>query len=172
VSVPFEEIAADLIGPWSIHIADQTLQIQALTIVDTATTLAKVIHIEDRSLQHIANLFDNNWLAHYLCPLQCIFDQDGKFTGRPFQSMLIQNGIHQVPTTVKNPQANAVCERMHSTINDSLHTICHSNLPQNVATAIELVDSILASACHASRTALHQTLGVSPGALVFGCDML
>jgi transposase InsO family protein len=171
-SIPFEEVAADLIGPWSIDINGQTLQIQALTIVDTATTLAEVIRIEDRSSQHVANLFDNNWLARYPRPLRCIFDQGGEFTGRPFQSMLIQNAIDQVPTTVKNPQANAVCERMHRTIKDSLRTICHSNPPQNVANAIELVDTVLASACYASRTAVHRTLGVSPGALVFGRDML
>jgi hypothetical protein len=47
----FEEMAANLIGPWSIDIAGQTLQIQALMIVDTATTLAEVIHIEDHSSQ-------------------------------------------------------------------------------------------------------------------------
>jgi transposase InsO family protein len=172
VSVPFEEIATDLIDPWSIEIDSQFLQIQVLTIVDTATTLAEVIRIEDRSSQHVANLFDNNWLARYQRPLRCIFDQGGEFTGRPFQSMLIQNGIQQVPTTVKIPQANAVCERMHRTIKDSLRTICHSNPPQNVATAIKLVDSFLASASYASWTAVHRTLGVSPGALVFGRDML
>ncbi len=172
VSIPFEEIAADLIGPWSIDINGQTLQIQALTIVDTATTLAEIIRIKDRSSQHIANLFDNNWLARYPRPLRCIFNQGGEFTGRPFQSMLIQNGIQQVPTTVKNPQANAVCERMYHTIKDSLHTICHSNPPQNVATAIELVDSVLASSCYASRTAVHRTLGVSPSGLAFQRDML
>jgi hypothetical protein len=74
--------------------------------------------------------------------------------------------------TVKNPQANAVCERMHQTIKDSLRTICHSNPPQNVVTAVELVDTVLASASYASRTAVHRTLGVLPGALVFGRDML
>ncbi len=135
-------------------------------------SLAEVIRIEDRSSQHVANLFDNGWLARYPCPLWCIFDQGGEFTGRPFQSMLIQNAIDQVPTTVKNPQENAVCERMHRTIKDLLRTICHSNPPQNVANAIELVNIVLASASYESRTAVHQTLGVSPGALVFGRDML
>jgi hypothetical protein len=47
VSVSFKEIAANLIGPWSIEINGQFLQIQALTIVDTATTLSEVIRIED-----------------------------------------------------------------------------------------------------------------------------
>jgi hypothetical protein len=116
ICMPFKEITAGLIGPWSIEIDGQFLQIQALTIVDTATTLSEVIWIEDQSSQHIANLFDNNLLARYPHPLRCIFDQSGEFTGRPFQSMLIKNGIQQVPTTVKNPQANAVCKHMHRTI--------------------------------------------------------
>jgi hypothetical protein len=38
---------------------------------------------------------------------------------------------------------------------------------------IELVESVLASAADASRTgAVHRMLGISPGALVFGRDML
>jgi transposase InsO family protein len=147
ISMPFEEIAADLIGPWSIDINGQILQIHSLTIVDTSTTLAEVIRIKNGSSQHVANLFDNGWLARYPHPLRCIFDQGGEFTSCPFQLMLVHNGIHQVPTTLKNPQANAVCKRMHQMIKDYLRTICHSNPPQNVATAIELVDAVLASAC-------------------------
>jgi len=51
---------------------------------------------------------------------------------------------------------------MHRTIKDSLRTICHSNPPQNLATAIELVKSVLASTSYASRMAVHCTLGISP----------
>jgi hypothetical protein len=50
ISMLFKEIAAGLIGPWSINIHGPTLQIQALIIIDTATTLKKVVWIEDRSL--------------------------------------------------------------------------------------------------------------------------
>jgi hypothetical protein len=171
-SVPFKEVAVDLVGPWSINIDGNTLNIQALTIINIATTLSEVICIEDKSSQHILILFENNWLARYPQPVQVIFNQGGEFTGRPFQAMLLQNGIRPAPTTTKNLQSNAVCEQMHRTIKDSLRTICHSNPPGNVATAIELIDSVLASASYASRTAVHRTLGVSPGALVFGRDML
>jgi hypothetical protein len=48
--LPFEDIAADLIGLWSINIAAQPLQIQALMIIDTATTLTEVVvGIKDHS---------------------------------------------------------------------------------------------------------------------------
>jgi transposase InsO family protein len=146
------------------------LTIQALTITDIAMTLSEVVHIKDKSSQHISNLFENNWLAQYLQPVCVIIDQGSGFTGRPFQSMLIHNGIHQAAITTKNPQSNAICEQIHHTTKDSLRTICHSNPPQNVATAIELVESVesvLASAAYASHAAVHHTIGISPGALVF-----
>jgi transposase InsO family protein len=167
-SVPLEEVAINLVGPWSIDIQGNTLEIQALTIIDIATTLSEVVCIVDKSSQHISNLFENNWLAQYPRPVCVIFDQGGEFVGRPFRSMLIHNGIRPVAMTTKNPQSNAVCKQMHRTIKGSLRTICHSNPPQNVATAIELVESVLASASYASRTAIHRTFGISPGALVFG----
>jgi hypothetical protein len=61
---------------------------------------------------------------------------------------------------------------MHSTVGGMLRTLCRQEPPQNVATAIELVDSALASAQYGLRTAVHRTLGISPGALVFQRDML
>jgi hypothetical protein len=61
---------------------------------------------------------------------------------------------------------------MHSTVGDMLRTLCRQEPPQNVATAIKLVDSALASAQYGLQTAVHRTLGISPGALVFQRDML
>jgi hypothetical protein len=88
-----------------------------------------------------------------------------------FQHMLAMNGIKSVPISVRNPQANAVCERLHQTVGDMLQTSLRSP-PDNVATAVELVDACLAAASRAMRSIVHQTLQVSPGALIFGRDML
>jgi hypothetical protein len=44
--------------------------------------------------------------------------------------------------------------------------------PDNVATAVELVDTCLAAASRALRSAIHQSMQISPGALVFHRDML
>jgi hypothetical protein len=64
ILVLFEEVAVNLVGPWSIDINRNMLNILALTIIDIATTLSEVIiHIEDKSSQHISNLFKNNWLS-------------------------------------------------------------------------------------------------------------
>ena len=85
--------------------------------------------------------------------------------------MLAMNGIQSVPISVRNPQANAVAERMHKTVQDMLNTSLR-NPPDNVANAIELVDTCIAAASRALRSTIHQTMQISPGALVFHRDML
>lgn len=77
-----------------------------------------------------------------------------------------------VPTTVRNPQASAVCERLHQSITNTLHILLRHSTPANVANIADLVDTSIATALHAARSAIHRTLGVSPGGLVFQRDML
>jgi hypothetical protein len=162
----------DLIGPWKIAVPDGTVEFFALTMIDTTTTLAEIVRIENKTSQHVAMQFENCWLARYPRPLRCVHDPGSEFIGAHFQSTLAAYGIGHVPCTPKNPQSNAICERMHSTVGDMLRTLCRQEPPQNVATAVELVDSALASAQYGLCTAVHRTLGVSPGALVFQRDML
>jgi transposase InsO family protein len=145
--------------------------IHAITIIDVTTTLAETIRIENKTASHCAMQFENHWLSRYPRPLRCIHDQGTEFIGLNFQHMLAMNGIESVPTTVRNPQANAVCERMHKTVLDMLSSSLREP-PDNVATATELVDTCLAAASRALRSAIHQSMQVSPGALVFHRDML
>ena len=80
--------------------------------------------------------------------------------------------IKDVPTTSKNPQANAICERMHQTVANILRTNLNSNPPPNtVGDAKAMIDSALATAMHAMRTNVATTLESSPGSLVFNRDM-
>ena len=55
---------------------------------------------------------------------------------------------------------------------DILRTMVNDNEPVNVMHAWELVDLVIARVQHALRTTVHQTLNISPGALVFHRDML
>jgi hypothetical protein len=172
-AVPWEEVAVDLVGPWSVTLPDiGELRFHALTIIDTTTTISEMVRIDNKTSQHVAMLFENSWLARYPRPLRVIHDPGTEFIGIAFQSMLHTNGILPVPTTVKNPQANAVCERMHSTVGDMLRTILSTHPPNDAAELYETIDSILASAQYAIRAAIHRTLQISPGALVFHRDML
>jgi transposase len=80
--------------------------------------------------------FENTWLSRYPKPLHCIHDQSGEFTGFPFQRLLHHMNIHNHPTSVKNPQANAICKRMHQVVGNSLRAMSMMNPPQGVDSAI------------------------------------
>ena len=136
------------------------------------TNLAEVIRIENKTSAHIIMLFENHWLSQYPCPSWCIHDNGGEFTGVPFLYMLTVNGIKDITTTIKNPQASAICERLHQTISSNLRTILHYYPPQNPPQANDIIDTCFAAAAYANKTAIHRTLNISPGALVFHRDMI
>ena len=103
--------------------------------------------------------------------LRCIHDGGAEFKNG-FLRMLQQWGIKNVSVTAHNPQSNSICERMHQTVAQILCTYIQTNPPQNQQEATTLIDHALSSASYAMRAAIHRTLKVSPGALVFHRDML
>ena len=120
----------------------------------------------------MATRFENVWLCKYPRPGKCIHDPGGEFTGAAFQSMLATNGIRSVPTTVKNPQANSIAERVHRVVGDMIRTQLDGTDLNSIADANLFVDTVLASAAFGLRATVHTTMTVSPGAAVFGRDML
>ena len=54
----------------------------------------------------------------------------------------------------------------------SIRALIRERSPQSVETALELVDTVLAAAQRALRITINRTVGMSPGALAFGRDML
>ena len=87
--------------------------------------------------------------------------------------MLSFEGITHNKTTVKNPQANAVCERMHATMGLVLRTLTGSeDMPTTVREAEQLVDNAIQRYVRALRCSINQTLKTLPGGLVFHRDML
>ena len=169
---PWQEIAVDLIGPWTIAVNGQNLVFRALTIIDTVTNYLEIVRIQNASARHVGHQFNQTWLSQYPRPEWVIFDQGSEFIGRDFQQVLELHGIKDVPTTVKNPQANAICERMHQTIGNSLRTLIHAHPPRNAEETANLVDTALNTAAYAVRTAIHGTMKASPGSIVFQRDML
>jgi transposase InsO family protein len=169
--VPWNEVAVDLIGPWTLNVQGAEVKFNALTCIDPVSNLVEIARIHNKSAAHVGTIFENSWVARYPRPLRCIHDNGGEFLGAEFQRILEINGIKDVPTTVKNPQSNAICERMHQTAGNILRTLELTHPPQTLQEAQLLVDSALATTMHACRTAIHTTLKVSPGAFIFQRDM-
>ncbi len=60
---------------------------------------------------------------------------------------------------------------MHQTVTNVLRTLVHTNPPQNMTQARDIIDDALATAMHAMQTSVATTLGSTPGALAFAQDM-
>jgi hypothetical protein len=165
--IPFEECAMDLIGPLTVQVCGKPYELKAFTAMDIVTNLVKIIRVIDKESKIVARIFAQFWLTCYPWPQHCVHDPGTEFTGPEFQMLLQKCHIRDVCTTAKNPQPNAVCERMHQTVGNVLRTLIHGNPPQNIANAKQYVDEALSIAMHAMRAGVHSSLGSSPGNLVF-----
>jgi hypothetical protein len=105
------------------------------------------------------------------CPVQCLHDKGGEFIGQNFQWLLEIFSFKDVCWTSKNPQSNAICERMHQTVTNVLRTLVHTNPPQIMTQARDIIDDALATAMYAMQTTAATTLESTPGALAFARDM-
>ena len=169
---PWSNIAVDLIGPWTVKVHGMALTFQALTVIDTVTNFCEIIRIYDKTARHVGLQLENSWLSRYPRPVRCLFDQGGEFIGHAFTQVLRNHGVKPVPLTAKNPQSNALCERLHLTIGNSLRAIVNYKPPQNIDQAALMVDTALQTAAYSARTAIHGSLKHSPGSLAFHRDML
>jgi transposase InsO family protein len=164
---PWEEVHIDLIGPWTVSIDGREVEFNALTCIDPVTNLVELARIDRKTAQHIAQKFENSWLSRYPMPMKCVHDNGGEFIGWEFQELLEKCGIKDCPTTSRNPQGNAVCERMHQTVGNVLRTLLHGEKARG-ETADEIIDTALATVTHTLRTAISRSLNFnSPGELAF-----
>jgi hypothetical protein len=101
--VPWHEVAADLIGPWTMLVHGQEMEFGALTCIDPVSDLVEITKIENRSATHVGMIFENTWLARYPKPDRCVHDNGDEFIGANFLQILAINGAKDIPTTIKNP---------------------------------------------------------------------
>ena len=173
VSRPWHEIAVDLIGPWKVKIRNKVVTFNALTAIDTASNLVEIIRVDNKTCRHVTDKLRQCWLSRHPCPQRIVHDGGGEFVGHEFKELCRAFGdISDPQSTAKNPQSNAVCERMHQTAGNVLRVLLYSNPPKNMTQAKDIMDDALATAMHAMRTVIATSLGSTPGALAFGRDML
>jgi hypothetical protein len=78
-------------------------------------------------------------------------------------------GITRKPITTRNPQANAIIERVHQVVGNILRTF---ELQDNYLDEEDPWKGILSATAFAVRSTYHMTLQKTPGQLVFGRDMI
>ena len=174
----------DLIGPYTLKVYRgrnkytgkieilRKVQLTILTMMCPAQKLVELEHVIDsKEPDEIGIKVDRTWFSRYPRPERCVHDNGSEFTGAGFQELLASYGIQSVPTTVKNPQANAVLERTHQVIADMLRTYQLTERDEE-ALSHNVLEGIISNIRFALRSTVHSALNATPGQVVFGRDML
>ena len=119
---PWEKVCTDLIGPYDIKIRGKKHRLWCVTMVDPATNWFEMKEIKEKTAINIANVVEQVWLTRYPWPTEIIYDRGTEFTAE-FSEMIQQDyRIAPNPISTRNPQANAVLERLHRTIGNMIRT--------------------------------------------------
>jgi transposase InsO family protein len=170
-TVPWDKLCIDLIGPYTIRRKGQAdLICRCVTMIDPATGWFEIHQYDDKRSITVANIAEQEWLSRYPWPTQITYDRGSEFIGQEFQKMIKNDyGIKGKPITVRNPQANAIVERVHQVIGNIIRTF---ELEDNYLDEEDPWKGILSATAFAVRSTFHTTLQQTPGQLVFGRDMI
>ncbi len=139
-------------------------------MIDPASSWFKIHQYRDKQSVTIANIAEQECFLQYPWPTQVTFDRGSKFIGHDFKHMILHDyGVKAKPIIVRNPQANAIVERIHQVIGNIIRTF---NLESNYLDNDNPWRGILAATAFAVRSTYHTTLKKTPGQLVFGRDMI
>jgi transposase InsO family protein len=170
-TVPWDKMCIDLIGPYTIRRkGSKDLICRCVTMIDPATGWFEIHQYDDKRSITVANIAEQEWFSRYPWPTQITFDRGSEFIGKDFQTMIKNDyGIKGKPITVRNPQANAIVERVHQVIGNIIRTF---ELEDNYLDEEDPWKGILSATAFAVRSTFHTTLQTTPGQLVFGRDMI
>ena len=168
---PWETLCIDLIGPYTIERPDKTiLTLHCLTMIDPATGWFEIVEIPNKRADYISNLLEMTWLTRYPWPGEVICDRGSEFMAETQDMLQEDYGIPVNKITPRNPQANAILERIHQTIGNMIRTTrMHSNPDLDMD---DPFSGILSAVAFATRATVHTTLGATPSQLVFGRDAI
>jgi len=168
---PWDKLCIDLIGPYKINRKGrQPLICRCVTMIDPATGWFEIKEYDDKRSITVANIVEQEWLSRYPWPTQVTLDRGSEFIGHDFQDMIRDDyGVTTKLITTRNPQANAIVERVHQVIGNMIRTF---ELQHNYLDEDDPWKGVLSAVAFAIRATYHTTLRKTPGQLVFGRDMI
>ncbi len=122
----------------------------------------------DKSSAQISNLVYKTWFRRYPRWCYLIYDDGSKFKLH-FRAPCDLYGIKRKPTSVKNPRAKAILERIHAVVMNMLRAadidMANSVKPSDI-------NVFLSDAAWAIYSTYHMVLQATPGTAIFGQDMV
>jgi hypothetical protein len=165
---PWDTLCVDLIGPYKIQRKNKKdLKLWCLTMIDPATGWFEMEQIDNKTAAEVANICEMTWFTRYPLPQRITLDRGTEFMAEFAQMVKNDYGLKLKPITTRNPQANAIIERVHQTIGNIIRTFNVQTMDSN-----DPWTGILAATMFAVRATYHTTLQASPMQLVFGRDAI
>ena len=178
---PWETLCVDLIGEYKFTTAEKqsryrmtttegrTVHLRAVTMIDPATGWIEIREVDSARADLVANQVELAWLTRYPLPSKVILDRGREFL-KEFKVMMKDDyGIEVASITTRNPQANAILERVHQTIGNIIRTF---NVRKMTLDDKNPWEGILASTMFALRATVHTTTQYTPTQLAFGRDSI
>ncbi len=134
-------------------------------MIDPATGWFEVREIETKHAYNVAEAVELAWLTRYPRPNIITYDKGTEFLAEFAKMVKNDYGLICKPITTRNPQSNAVLERIHKTIADIIRTHQLNDIELDVQ---DPWSGVLAAAMWATRATIHTTLQATPMQLVYG----
>ena len=93
-----------------------------LTIIDSASGWLEMAQIPNKTAAENVNMKKKTWFTCYPLPQQIVFDRGTKFMAKFAKMCQNEYGMKKKPITTRNPQSNAIIERIHQTIGNIIRT--------------------------------------------------
>lgn len=168
---PWERLCVDMIGPYTIkRKGKKPLILWCVTMIDPATSWFEIKQVQNKEAYTVASVVEQTWLTRYPWPTIVVFDKGTEFMGDFARMVAKDYGIERKGITVRNPQANAIIERIHQTIGNIIRTFEIQN--SNDLDEDDPWAGILSATMFAIRATFHTTLQATPAQLVFGRDAI
>lgn len=188
VTQPWHTVCVDLIGPKTLKAKyGVSMDFMCLTMIDPASGWFEIVELPtirratsarkkkkeeefqfDTSSATISHLFNKVWLSRYPRPRYVVCDNGSEFKLH-LKELCREYSMKRRPTTSKNPQANAILERIHAVFGDMLRT---SGINNSEELDEHQIDQFISNAAWAIRSTYHTVLKATPGEAIFGRDML
>lgn len=168
--IPWDTLCIDLVGPYTVkEKGKEKWLLHCLTMIDPATGWFEIVEIPGKRADDVANCLERAWFSRYPWPKHVIHDRGREFMAEVHEMLRHDYGCTINLITTRNPQANAIVERVHQTIGNMIRTwfVDDPDLDSN-----DPYSGLLAAVGFATRATVHTTLNATPSQLVFGRDAM
>jgi hypothetical protein len=169
-ATPWDTLCIDLIGPYTVkETRKKKWTLHCLTMIDPATGWFEIVEVPTKQADDVSNLLEQTWLSRYPWPLHVVNDRGNEFMAEVHEMLREDYGCTVNKITTRNPQANAIVERVHQTIGNMIRTwfVNDPDLDEK-----DPYKGLLTAVAFATRATVHTTLNATPSQLVFGRDAI